>query len=48
MELAAYFSKPENQKGLKKNLLFAIWSGEELGILGSTAYLKNQKHLNQT
>lgn len=27
----------------KQNILFAIWSGEELGLLGSNAFLKDQK-----
>jgi Tol biopolymer transport system component len=28
---------------LKQNLIFGVWSGEEIGLLGSTAYLKNNK-----
>jgi len=34
------------QKGklkLKQNLLFGIWSGEEIGLLGSTHYLEKRK-----
>lgn len=28
---------------LKQNLLFAVWSGEEIGLLGSTHYLQDRK-----
>lgn len=38
LELAHYFSKNKNQ--LKTNIVFAVWSGEELGNLGSKNYLK--------
>jgi Tol biopolymer transport system component len=41
LELAQYFSK--NRIGLKDNLIFAIWSGEELGNLGSKNYLQALK-----
>lgn len=41
IELAEYFAK--NKKGLKHNLVFAIWSGEELGLLGSSHFIKNQQ-----
>jgi len=30
---------------LKQNIAFAVWSGEEIGILGSTAFLKSQPKL---
>ncbi|HWU42197.1 MAG TPA: M20/M25/M40 family metallo-hydrolase, partial [Bdellovibrio sp.] len=45
MELAHYYShlKQTSPKKLKKNLQFAIWSGEELGDLGSTHFAKNLK-----
>lgn len=45
MELAHYFSTQlkKNPQSLKKNLYFAIWSGEEAGLLGSTAYVKSRK-----
>lgn len=39
LELAHYFSK--TTKGLKTNLVFSVWSGEELGNLGSKNYLKS-------
>jgi Tol biopolymer transport system component len=32
---------------LKHNVAFAIWSGEELGLLGSQAYLANKKTKSQ-
>lgn len=46
LELAQYFSRPENLKKLKKPLNFAIWSGEETGVLGSHSFVKvwEQQH----
>lgn len=46
MELAHYWAnQAKNPKGvkLKKDLYFAIWSGEEIGLLGSSAYVKAWK-----
>jgi hypothetical protein len=41
LELAEYFSKLKetNPTLFKKNLVFALWSGEELGLIGSKAFL---------
>lgn len=39
LELAHYYSN--NKKDLKKPLVFAIWSGEEIGVLGSNYFVKN-------
>lgn len=43
LELAQYFS--DQQKAgklkLKQNIIFAVWSGEEAGLLGSTHFLKS-------
>ncbi len=41
LELAHFFSK--NKSSLKTNIVFAIWSGEELGNLGSKNYLQGLK-----
>jgi Tol biopolymer transport system component len=43
MEIAHYFADQAKKKpgGLKKDLYFAIWSGEEIGVLGSSAFVKN-------
>lgn len=41
LQLARYFSQEEVRKQLKTNIAFAIWSGEELGNLGSSAFLKS-------
>jgi Tol biopolymer transport system component len=38
LELAHYFSHAK--LGLKKDLIFAIWSGEEIGLLGSSAFVR--------
>jgi hypothetical protein len=46
LELAHYFSK--NNSGLKTNVVFAIWSGEELGNLGSKNYLQGLKTKSPT
>lgn len=43
IELAAYFSDSEMQKQLKKPIYFAVWSGEEIGVLGSSYFVKNWK-----
>ena len=43
MELAHYFSAPDVRSKLRKPLIFAIWSGEEIGILGSNHYIKTFK-----
>lgn len=47
MELAHAFAdiKNKNPKQLKKNLLFAIWSGEEIGLLGSSHWVKEADKL---
>jgi Tol biopolymer transport system component len=43
LELAHYFAdqSKKHSGGLKKDLYFAVWSGEEIGILGSSAFAKN-------
>ncbi|NQZ01517.1 MAG: M28 family peptidase [Bdellovibrionales bacterium] len=48
MEVAhALSSKVQNKKiKLRQNVMFAIWSGEELGNLGSSAFLKSKKAKN--
>ena len=46
LELAHYFSSPEQKAKLRKPLVFAIWSGEEVGILGSTHFIKTFKDKN--
>lgn len=49
LQLAAYYSQPENRQKLKKPIYFAIWSGEEIGVLGSSHFVKdlNQKDKNK-
>lgn len=39
LKIASELSKPENKKQLRQNILFAIWSGEELGNLGSNYFM---------
>ena len=34
-----------NPRGLKQNVLFALWSGEELGLLGSSHYVNTSPSL---
>lgn len=46
LELAHAFSK--NRQGLRTHLAFAIWSGEELGNLGSKNYLQALKTTKQS
>ena len=40
VELAEYFAglKKENPEAITHNLVFCLWSGEELGLLGSNAF----------
>ncbi|MBX7230777.1 MAG: M28 family peptidase [Bdellovibrionales bacterium] len=42
LELAQYFSRKNREGSLhfKYNLAFAVWSGEEMGLLGANAFLK--------
>lgn len=46
LELAHYFSQPEIRKNLKHNITFAIWSGEELGLLGSQHFAEQFSKVN--
>lgn len=41
--LAHYFSAEKNRSKLTKPLYFAIWSGEEVGVLGSSYFTKAWK-----
>lgn len=47
LELANHFSTPEQQIKLKKPLYFAVWSGEEIGVLGSNYFAKSWKTENK-
>lgn len=47
LEMAHYFSKTPAKKGMRKqDLYFAIWSGEEMGLLGSKAWIQEWKKMN--
>ena len=41
LELAEYYAnlKKTNPDAIKKNIVFAFWSGEELGLLGSSEFV---------
>ncbi|MCB0357535.1 MAG: M28 family peptidase, partial [Bdellovibrionales bacterium] len=45
LELAQYFSHLQKTGALKvkQNILFAVWSAEEIGVLGSKAFLDDYK-----
>lgn len=47
IELAAYFSEAKKMAQLKKPLYFAIWSGEEVGVLGSNYFVKTWKEIKK-
>lgn len=50
LEIARYFSnqKAEGKLPFKRDMIFAAWSGEELGLLGSTHYVQElQKSLDE-
>ncbi len=40
LELAHAMTAAKNKKDFKKDLYFAVWSGEEIGLLGSKAWIK--------
>ena len=46
LELANYYSQMVQRKELKRPLYFAVWSGEEIGVLGSHHYVNQFKKLN--
>jgi Tol biopolymer transport system component len=48
LKLAHYFAnlKKTNPTALKQNLMFVIWSGEEIGTLGSNFFIKNINKLH--
>ncbi|MEQ1722590.1 MAG: M28 family peptidase [Pseudobdellovibrio sp.] len=43
LELAHYFANPTTAAKLKKPIYFAVWSGEEIGVLGSSYFAKSWK-----
>jgi len=43
LELAHYYSQKNELNKLKRPILFALWSGEELGTLGSLHFTQNLK-----
>lgn len=45
LELAGYYSQELQKSKLAKPLYFAIWSGEEIGVLGSNHFTKSWKLL---
>lgn len=47
MLLAHYFSQTKNKSKLTKPLYFAVWSGEEVGVLGSSFFAKAWKTENK-
>lgn len=46
LELANYYSQSSQRKELKRPLYFAVWSGEEIGVLGSHHYVNQFKKLS--
>jgi Tol biopolymer transport system component len=40
LELAHSLENEKRKNGFKKDIYFAVWSGEELGLLGSKAWIK--------
>ncbi len=46
MELAHRYSDPTARKGLRQNLMFAVWSGEEIGTLGATHFAQSWSRAN--
>ncbi len=50
LQLAQYFSeyKKSHPGQLKKNLIFAVWSGEEIGVIGSNAFVEEFQKNNKS
>lgn len=48
LELASYYAQAAPRKELKRPLYFAVWSGEEIGVLGSHHYVNQFKKLSDT
>ena len=40
LEIAESLAQASDQKNLKQNVLFALWSGEEIGLLGSNYFVE--------
>ena len=47
IELAAFFADTKNLKKLRKPIYFAVWTGEEIGVLGSSHFVKSWKSQTQ-
>lgn len=49
LELAHYYAhlKLQDPKAIKKDLYFAVWSAEEIGILGSTYFTKHWPEISK-
>ncbi len=48
LQLAQTFSSSVEHKKLKKPLYFAVWSGEEIGVLGSSSFVKQWEIIKKT
>ncbi|AZZ36830.1 biopolymer transporter Tol [Bdellovibrio sp. qaytius] len=46
LELAHFYSQPTQRKDLKRPIYFAVWSGEEIGVLGSHHFVNQYKKLS--
>lgn len=44
LELAHYYSG--QTRSISQPIVFAVWSGEEIGVLGSTSFVKNWKSMS--
>jgi len=47
LELAHFYSQKENLAKLKRPIIFALWSGEELGTLGSLYFTQHYSQLDK-
>jgi Tol biopolymer transport system component len=46
LELAHYYSQSSQKAELKRPMYFAVWSGEEIGVLGSHHFVNQYKKLS--
>jgi len=45
LELAHFYSQKNQKQKLQRSIYFAVWSGEEIGALGSSFYARNEKNI---
>jgi Tol biopolymer transport system component len=47
LELAQFYAQSQNRKKLKHNIYIGLWSAEEMGVLGSKAFIEDWESQNK-